>query len=239
MRTNTSVFCGLWRQPNGLMRKCQANEQTTSKGYPTPHPPPHLTGEDRKTTAWTTAKILACWTSHVYHCASSTSQCVLCIEESVTFQWPLYCPCSTGVTQRRVPLGIQRSWRTHAATGKTKTCSFWLTHTSACLQMHNHTQRHSNKLLYICTVYPPCIVPDAVLCMLTRRWNVTITYKGDWTDRPWQRIDSLKSMQALCQLFIFFLCFQKMYTNMVEVVLPLPIILKKALAGQTALLMGF
>lgn len=51
-----------------------------------------------------------------------------------------------------------------------------LIHASTCIQIHNQTRCHSNILLCICTVYPLCIVSDAVICMLICRWSVTIIH---------------------------------------------------------------
>lgn len=103
-----------------------------------------------------------------------------------------------------------------------------VTHTSAWIQMHNHTQGHSNMLLYICTVYSLCIVADAVLCMLTCRWNMTIIHRRGCAGRPSHWIASTLSALHLLPLI----------SEMYQTVLPHPFLLWKVLFSQTAALIG-
>lgn len=178
----------------------QANELKTLKVTPS-------LVKTEQTFAWTTGKILGYWTCHLHHCASSTSQRVLCIQEIMTYHRPLYMvplspllccmspePHEESVAQRlNVTDGRTWQWGKHFDTNI-------LTHASACIQMHNQTQCHANMFLYICIVYQRCIVSDAVICMLTCRWNVTIIHKGGCAGRPSHWIDSLNQ----CKLLVSF-----------------------------------
>lgn len=130
----------------------------------------HVTGKKtKKTSAWTTGK-LGYWTPHLHCRASYLSVCAVHPENPDLVGGPSSIP-----TQSTSPLHVPGTW-----CGERKTDTLYdantFTHTSACTQMHTHPQQH---MLYICTVYPLCIVSDAVLCMLTCRWIVTITHRRD------------------------------------------------------------
>ena len=169
--------------------------------------PPSLV-KTEQTFAWTTGKMRARWTPQLHHRAFLyLSVCIVHQETMTFFRVPATVRTAVGThrggsgSELNCNDGQTRQWgrQKHLLT-LTQTHTHTHTHTSACIQMHNHTQRHSNILLYICTVYPLCIVPDAVLCMLTCRWNVTIIHRRDWAGRPSQWVDSLSQ----CKLFVSF-----------------------------------
>lgn len=109
----------------------------------------------QKTFAWTTGKILGCSTPHLHHRASSTSQCVLCIQKTMTYQWPLYCPpqsssslhvprASWGECRSELNATDGRTWQW----GKTKQ-TLWHKHTHTYECMHTDAQSYTAPLKYV------------------------------------------------------------------------------------------
>lgn len=166
----------------------QANELRTSKVTPS-------LLKTKQAFAWTTRKMLGYWTCHLHHCASSTSQSVLWIQEKkkkrLILAPPilygalspllLHCmslePREASVAQRLDSTdGCIQQWGKQNQQTPAHFDTNILIHASTCIQIHNQTRCHSNILLCICTVYPLCIVSDAVICMLICRWSVTIIH---------------------------------------------------------------
>lgn len=177
----------------------QANEQTTSKMNPSLVKTENLCMDNRKNTSSLNS-------SSPLSCILYLSVCAVHPEIHVfsVTPPPLMSPQSTfsAACPYRASgeeFSVECYWCMRIAMGK---CSLWNTHNtyciSACIQMHNPTQHHSNTLLYICTVCPLCIVSDAVLCMLTCRWNVTTFHRGGCAGRQW--INSLNQ----CKPFVSF-----------------------------------
>lgn len=111
----------------------------------------------QKTFAWTAGEILACWTPHLHHLASSTSQCVLCIQKIMTpyLQSPILSPQSTS------PLHVPRAswgerhpsvecywWTQWNGWEKTKPCSLWHT-LNKYKRMHTDAQSYTVPLKYV------------------------------------------------------------------------------------------
>lgn len=107
----------------------------------------------RKPSAWTTGRILARWTPHLHYHASSTSQCVLCIEESMSFRWPpLLSPLFSAACPYRALWGefsVGCHWCMHMAMGKTKQM-LTLKHSQYILyeRMHTDAQSYTAPLKY-------------------------------------------------------------------------------------------
>lgn len=153
----------------------------------------------QKTFAWTTGEMLRCWTPNLHLCAPSTSQRVLYIYKNHDLSVIRLLPCCPSS-----PLLCCMSLEPHEENGHTwQKGKLTHTHTWECMhQMHNHSQRRSDMLLYICTVYPLCKVSYAVLCMLTCRWNVTIIHRQSRAGRHW--IDSPFRCSSLSELHLLF-----------------------------------
>lgn len=167
-----------------------------------------LTGEDRKPLHGQQGKwnLVEHLTSTVVHplplsvCCASRNSWLFCDPSTVpAAHCSAACPQSL---MRRVLLSDECYWWMHMAMGKINACSLWHKQNHTSKHIHTDAQSYTASLryvtVYICTVYPLCIVSDAVLCMLTCRWNVTIIHRRGCAGRPSHSTDSLNQ----CKLFV-------------------------------------
>lgn len=125
----------------------------------------------KQTSAWTTGITLACWTPRLHRCPLPLS--VYCASRILELFSDCFAVCTVKGSNRHEEVGHQYPVLMNLCYRARKKKKSKRMHTDEL----ECTQLHSDMLLYICTVYTQCIVPDSVLCMLTCRWNMNIIYR--------------------------------------------------------------